>query len=210
MHPLTLLAALAAVYVPTLAVPGPNFLAVTRAALAAPRRISVATALGVATGSTVQAAFAAAGVGVLLAHHPAAQRAVALVGGFYLVVVARSIWRQARMNMLATEAGAAEPTSISAAYRAGLLTNLTNPKALVFFSTIFTALVGPGVPWTLRVAAVAAICVLSISWHLALATLFTHRRVRHAYAGVRPALLRLTAVAIGGFGLHLAWGAMRG
>ena len=210
MHPWTLLAALAAVYVPTLAVPGPNFLAVTRAALAAPRRISVATALGVATGSTVQAALAAAGVGVLLADHPDAQRAVALVGGFYLVVVARSIWRQAGMGMHAAAGGAPEPTDLPAAYRAGLLTNLTNPKALVFFSTIFTALVGPGVPSGLRIAAVAAICVLSTSWHLALATLFTHGGVRQVYAGVRPALLKLTAVAIGGFGMRLAWGAIRG
>ena len=56
MHPATLLAALAAVYVPVLAIPGPNFLAVSRASLDSRRRHALATALGVASGSTLLAA----------------------------------------------------------------------------------------------------------------------------------------------------------
>ncbi len=206
----TPLVALAAVYLPALASPGPNFLAVTRAALDGSRRQGVATALGVASGSTLQALLAASSVGLLLAHAPAAQRVVALVGGAYLLYVARNVLRQAHGVLPADAAPAARPAvALHAAFRAGLLTNLTNPKALVFFSTIFTALVGPGMPSALRFAAVAMICALSTCWHLALATLFMQPAVRTVYARVRPNLLRVTAMAIGGFGLHLLWDAAR-
>ena len=206
----TPLVALAAVYVPALASPGPNFLAVTRAALDGSRRVGVATALGVASGSTLQALLAATGVGLLLAHASGVQRVVALVGGAYLLHVARTIWRQApvRGPTAASTRLAPPPLGLGAAYRAGLLTNLTNPKALVFFSTIFTALVGPGMPAALRFAAVGMICLLSTCWHLSLATLFMQPAVRAGYARVRPLLLRVTALAIGGFGLHLLWRAL--
>ncbi len=210
LHHAGLLVALAAVYLPALASPGPNFLAVTQAAVGGSRRQGVATALGVASGSTVQALLAATGVGLLLAHAGGVQRLVALLGGAYLLWVARSIWRQSRAGAVPVGIGAVRTISWRAAYRGGLLTNLTNPKALVFFSTIFTALVGPGLPAELRLAAVAWVCLLSTSWHLALATLFTQGSVRAAYARARRPLLRLTSLAIGGFGVRLLWGAARG
>jgi threonine/homoserine/homoserine lactone efflux protein len=214
MHASTwsLLAALVVVYLPALAIPGPNFLAVTQASLDVSRRHGVATALGVASGSTLLASLAAAGAGLLLSHAGPAQRVAALLGGAYLLYLARSIWRQSRSAPPAgAVAGArAARTSVPASYGRGLLTNLTNPKALVFFSTIFAGLLGAGAPWAVRAAAVATIFACSVSWHLSLATLFTRASVRAAYARMRRGLLRGTSLLIGGFGLRLVWQAAAG
>ncbi len=210
MHPWNALAALVAVYLPALALPGPNFLAVTRASLDASRRQGLATALGVSSGSTLQAAVAAAGVGWLLAGAGLWLRLVALCGSLYLSYLAWSMWRQARAGAAPTAAAAPVRASLAACYRVGLFTNLTNPKALVFFSTLFVALLGPAATRADRLSAVAAICVLSTTWHLGLATLFTHPAVRRGYARARPLLLRVVAVLVGGFGLHLAWQALAG
>lgn len=205
----SLLAALVAVYLPALAIPGPNFLAVTQASLDVSRRHGVATALGVASGSTLLASLAAAGAGLLLSHAGPAQRVAALLGGAYLLYLARSIWRQSRSAQPAPAAPAARG-SVGASYRRGLLTNLSNPKALVFFSTIFAGLLGSGAPWSVRAAAVATIFCCSVSWHLSLATLFTRASVRAAYARMRRGLLRGTSLLIGGFGLRLVWQAAAG
>ncbi len=217
MHASTwsLLVALVAVYLPALAVPGPNFLAVTQASLDVSRRHGVATALGVASGSTLLASLAAAGAGLLLGHAGPAQRVAALLGGAYLLYLARSIWRQSRSAPpagAAADAAAAQAAraSVPASYGRGLLTNLTNPKALVFFSTIFAGLLGAGAPWAVRAAAVATIFICSVSWHLSLATLFTRASVRAAYARMRRGLLRGTSLLIGGFGLRLVWQAAAG
>ncbi len=205
-----LLAALVAIYIPALAIPGPNFLAVTRASLDVSRRHGIVTALGVASGSTLQATIAAASVSLLLAHAGPVQRVVALLGGAYLLYVARAIWRQAAARQTASTTTHPEAGSVASSYWGGLLTNLTNPKALVFFSTIFAGLLGPEAPLASRIIGVIAICVLSTLWNLSLATVFTRPRVRLAYARVRPALLRTTAVVLGGFGLRLVWSATAG
>lgn len=209
MHTWSLLAALVAIYIPALAIPGPNFLAVTRASLDVSGRHGVVTALGVASGSTLQATLAAASVGLLLAHTGPVQRVVALLGGAYLLYMARSIWRQASIAQRPLTADG-RGGSVVASYWSGLLTNLTNPKALVFFSTIFAGLLGPGAPPAARVMSVIAICVLSTLWHLSLATVFTRPAVRQGYAYLRPALSRVTAALLGGFGLRLVWTAASG
>ncbi|MCE1163388.1 MAG: LysE family translocator, partial [Thiomonas sp.] len=65
MHPTALLTPLIALYIPALAIPGQNFLAVTQASLEQSRRHGIVTALGVSSGSTLQAIVAALGVGFL-------------------------------------------------------------------------------------------------------------------------------------------------
>ena len=210
MNPWNALAALAAVYVPMLALPGPNFLAVTRASLDESRRHGVATALGVASGSTLQATLAAVGVGWLLGGAAPLLRMVALAGSAYLLYLAISMWRGAGSATSQARPGQPRAASTAASYRTGLLTNLTNPKALVFFSTLFVALLGPGSSPAERVVEVVGICVLSTTWHLSLVTLFTNPAVRERYLRARPALLRVASLLVGGFGLRLAFEALSG
>ncbi len=210
MNPWNALAALAAVYIPMLALPGPNFLAVTRASLDESRRHGVATALGVASGSTLQATLAAVGVGWLLGGAAPVLRVVALIGSAYLLYLAISMWRGA--GAVATQARAPQrrAASTAASFRTGLLTNITNPKALVFFSTLFVALLGPGSTAAERVVAVMGICVFSTTWHLSLVTLFTNPAVRERYLRARPVLLRVASLLVGAFGLRLAFEALSG
>lgn len=214
MNPWNALAALAAVYIPVLALPGPNFLAVTRASLDESRRHGVATALGVSSGSTLLATLAAVGVGWLLGGAAPWLRLVALVGSAYLLYLSVSMWRGAG-EMVSQSAsqplpGRARALSAAASYRTGLLTNITNPKALVFFSTLFVALLGPGSTPAERVVVVIGVWVLSTAWHLSLVTLFTNPAVRERYMRARPLLLRGASVLVGGFGLRLAWEAFTG
>ena len=80
-HQLIILAGLAAVYIPVLVSPGPNFLVVTQVAINQTRRHAVYTALGIATGSTLLACLAASCMGVLLAHFAWFNDAVRFLGG---------------------------------------------------------------------------------------------------------------------------------
>lgn len=210
MHPTALLTPLIALYIPALAIPGQNFLAVTQASLEQSRRHGIVTALGVSSGSTLQAIVAALGVGFLMSHAEPIQRAVALLGGSYLLYMARAIWLQPRVPLEGAAAQPRQARSMLASYRQGLFTNLTNPKALVFFSTIFAGLLGTQASPSNRMLAVACIGVLSTSWYCGVAMAFTRPTVRGAYGRLRPTLSRLTALILGGFGLRLIWSAAAG
>ncbi len=58
-------------------------------------------------------------------------------------------------------------------FRLGLYTNMLNPKALIFFITIFTVLVTPQVTTETKVAAASLLFILSLFWFSFLAIVLT-------------------------------------
>jgi len=118
------------------ATPGADFLlTVTRTAQRG-RRAGLAAAAGISAGCFVHALAAAFGLAALMAVHPAAFTAVKWAGAAYLVWLGIGLLLQA-MKRDAAEAGADAPPVPPAAvgwadFRAGLLTNLLNPKVALF------------------------------------------------------------------------------
>ena len=200
---LIVLAGLLGVYIPILVSPGPNFLVVTQTAISHSRRHAIWTALGVSSASTILAAFAATGMGLLVAHLPGFQRGVQLAGGLYLLVMASKIWRQAGIEL--GDAAATDERSLGRAYWFGLATNLSNPKALVFFATIFASMIPAGSSSLLIMAGVLAISVTSSLWHLALANWFSGARMQRGYRHAKPMINRFTACVLTLLGASLLW-----
>jgi threonine/homoserine/homoserine lactone efflux protein len=121
------------------ATPGLDTAVVVRNVLKGGARRGIWTAIGCAAGLLVHAVTVAVGLAGLLLHSAAAFEVVKLVGAAFLVVLgARSLWfalhapRQDSDHILrvSTVIGTLGPR---APLLQGLLTNLTNPKATLFF-----------------------------------------------------------------------------
>ncbi|MCC4831487.1 LysE family transporter [Shewanella sp. 10N.7] len=67
-------------------------------------------------------------------------------------------------------------------FRLGLYTNMLNPKALIFFITIFTVLVTPQVTTETKVAAASLLFILSLFWFSFLAIVLTKPVIQHKMA----------------------------
>jgi len=63
-----------------------------------------------------------------------------------------------------------------------MVVNLSNPKSLVYFTSVFTALIPADAPPTIRLAAVVIVVGESATWHSLLALLFSRNRLRRLYA----------------------------
>src|SRR5690349_10633430 len=144
--PKDLLPYLLAVLVITLT-PGADTAVVLRNALTFGAGAAVASALGSATGLLVWGAASAAGVAALLAASALAFTAVKVVGAIYLVYLGVQAWRHAGADAGLGDAdadpAAARSRGTQAAYRQGLLTNLTNPKAALFFTALLPQFLSP-------------------------------------------------------------------
>jgi threonine efflux protein len=207
-HELIILASLAAVYIPVLISPGPNFLVVTQSAISQTRRHAVYTALGIASGSTILACLAATSVGLLLAHFSWFERAVHILGGAYLLYIGMKIWLQAKQSpapQATVGRGPGAEQSYWYAYWYGMATNLTNPKGLVFFATIFASLLTPSLPGSVRLAGVALICLCSTLWHVTLANWFSGAQMQEIYRAAKRTINRVTAVVLIAVGIKLLW-----
>lgn len=121
--------------------PGPNsLLAITHGALHGHRR-TLFTAGGSAVGFIGLISLSLLGVGALLAASAQALTVLKFAGGAYLVFLGIQLWRAPPIR-LATEA-APSTASAGALFHAGLLTAVSNPKALLFYGAFLPQFLDP-------------------------------------------------------------------
>lgn len=184
--------------------PGPNVLVVVQTAMARARGPALAVAAGVATGSLLLSAGAALGLGLLIQDLAWLHRGIQVVGGAYLLYLGVRIFLGARAPMPAIVPGRVVERDLVRFWRRGLLTNLTNPKAAVFFGSILTGALDPGLPTWVRVAAVLVITVNAVWWHCLLAVSFARPRVQRGYGKVKTSVDRVVGAGLGLLGIRLA------
>lgn len=170
-------------------VPGPDFAVVTKNTLVGGRVRGGWTALGVATSNLAQGTAAACGLGALIIRAQPVFEAIKWAGVAYLAFLGAQAIRSAirgRYEHLETGGpGAAGP--VFAGWRQGFLSNITNPKVLVFYLAVLpqflTATAGPGwllaFAWSHAVLSLAYLLALSAGLHSA-RTLLSHRKVRRS------------------------------
>jgi threonine/homoserine/homoserine lactone efflux protein len=179
-------------------VPGPNVLAVTTTAMR-DRRAGVLMALGVSAGDLVWAASALAGLGAILAHARPVFEAMRWAGAAYLLWFAIRLWRSSG----ASSVPATPMRTTRRAFWRGMLVDLANPKAAIFFTTLFASLLPThfGVGFALAVLVVVAAIVST--WYVLLAVVFSRPVVQRGYRRVGRTVNRVAAGAIGVLGVRL-------
>jgi threonine/homoserine/homoserine lactone efflux protein len=187
-------------------VPGPDFAVVTRNTLAAGRARGAWTAVGVATAAAVQGVSAAAGLGALLVRSQPLFEALRWAGIAYLAHLGVQALRSAVSGRYAAldEEGTQQSAQRLAGWRQGFLSNITNPKVLVFYLAVLPQFLGPGagIPVLLLFALTHA--ALGLVYLLGLVAGMHRARRVLGRRPVRRALDAVTGVALLGFGVRLA------
>lgn len=200
------LAAFATVWLVALAIPGPDFVLVLRHASRG-SRTGRAAGLGVACGLCVHLAAAVLGVSAILAHSAAAFTVVKLLGAAYLCLLgARALlgsFRGGRRVSAAVDGPV--PVGRGRAFGHGFLTNVLNPKAVVYFLSLlpqFFDSSAPVLPQTLLFGGTAV--VIALVWWMLFVALVGQVRAVLARPAVRRGIDRVTGVLFLGFGVRLA------
>ncbi len=191
---LGLLSGIMAVHLAAVISPGPNFLVITQTSIRDSRYSGLSSAVGVAFASALWALVALLGVSVLFETATWLYSLLKLLGGAYLIYLGVQSWRHSKKLLLSSEAPLAT-RSAWRSFRTGFLTNLTNPKAAVFFGSIFAALLSPSLPLWVRGAAVGLVFFNALWWYALVAVVFSARKVQQAYAKAKRYIDR----AVGGF-----------
>ena len=120
--------------------PGPDTAVTTRNVFVGGMRGGVFTALGVATGLSLWGLAASAGITALLVASEPLFFALKLVGGAYLIYLGIqsliSAFRAGDWKLMVPKGAARRRLGAGAAYRQGLLSDLSNPKIAAFFTSL--------------------------------------------------------------------------
>jgi threonine/homoserine/homoserine lactone efflux protein len=131
------LAAFLGISVLVIVTPGQDTALTIRNTLRAGRPGGVFTALGIAAGQATWTIATAVGVGALLVASEPAFLALKLAGSAYLVFLGlAAIWRAFRRDGCRVTVRTSARITRAAALRQGLLSNLGNPKMLLFFTSL--------------------------------------------------------------------------
>lgn len=203
MSAATALGSVALIHLLAMISPGPNVLIVIQTAVSRARLAAIAVAVGIATGALVLSAGAALGLGLLIKDVSWLQRALQIAGGAYLLYIGARIAIGARAPMPPVDRAAITERDLRRYWYRGLLTNITNPKAAVFYGSILTGALDADLSTSVRVAAVLVITVNAVWWHCLLAVCFARSRVQAAYRRVKTPVDLTVGGALCAFGILL-------
>lgn len=155
--------------------PGPAVLLVVSQAMQRGLRPSLRGGAGILTGNAIYFALSAAGLGaVLLASHTLFEILRWIGAGYLIVLGVRMIVRPSSSST------AAPPTRAFGTFAQGLLTQLANPKAIVFFTALLPQFIDPNGPVTLQFVVLGIVSTV-IEFPVLLLYAFAADRGRAAY-----------------------------
>lgn len=195
--PLILLAALVAT-----ASPGPAILAIAGTSMTSGRRAGLSVASGVTTGSWMWSVMAAFGLGAVMLSHVWLFETIRIAGAGYLLFLAVKSARAALRPGTMQITGRHVPT-LRRAYGNGLALHLTNPKAILFFGSLFSLGVPPGSTWENLATIIVAVGVQSALVFHGYALLFSSPRMVRVYSRFRRAFEAVFACVFGAAGLRI-------
>ncbi|MGH8496169.1 MAG: LysE family translocator [Gammaproteobacteria bacterium] len=186
--------------------PGADTMLVIRNVLRGGRTDGLATTFGIVSGLLVHASLSAVGVSVILAQSVTAFRVLKLAGATYLIWLGiRSLRAAARSSGHSPAALVHGRASARQSFREGLLTNLLNPKVVVFYVAFLPQFIEPGEPVLAKSLLLAAIhLVQGVVWLGGLSFALERSRRFILLPNVRRVLEGVCGTVLVAFGLRLA------
>jgi RhtB (resistance to homoserine/threonine) family protein len=183
--------------------PGPSFLVTARTAVARSRAEGIKVALGLGAGTLGWATAALLGLSFLFRHFHWLFVGMKVAGALYLLWIAVQIfWHAADPIDMTAEANA---TPGHGPLLRGFLTQLSNPKVVVFFGSLFVAMLPSDMPGWMVVALIAIVTMNEIVWYSLVSLFFGSPPVRRVYLVAKHWIDRVTGAILGLLGLRLLW-----
>ena len=201
-HYILLLAGLALVHLLAVASPGPSTVLVIQTAAGSGRRAGLLAALAMMVGALAWAAAALYGLQALFARFEWLYVALRVLGGGYLLYLAVMLWRHAGAPLPTIEPGTRREGGWRGFLHA-LLLQLSNPKIMVFFGSIFLSLLPGDLPGWMQVAVLAIVAFNEFAWFALLALLFSGGTAQAFYRRTKRWLDRIMGSVLGLLGARL-------
>ena len=163
--------------------PGPATLALAGTSMASGRASGLALASGITTGSLMWSLAAALGLGAVMLANAWVFELIRYFGAAYLMYLAYKAARSALSKKdLSTRSITGNKRSI---YIKGLVLHLTNPKAILFFGSLFSLGLPPGTGFKELALVIAAVGMQSFILFHGYALLFSSQAMTRIYLQLR-------------------------
>ena len=184
--------------------PGPDFALIIKQTFFHGRKSSIITSLGIGTGILFHIIYCITGLGVVLSSSPYLFKLIKISGGLYLIFIGyKSLLAKATIDL--KESGEKLETSNINAFSTGLLTNILNPKATLFFLSLYTFIISEQPIIYIQIFYGAWMSLVTTLWFCCLSIILTNRLITKQIGGFLHVIQNITGIMLIAIGIQLVF-----
>jgi RhtB (resistance to homoserine/threonine) family protein len=198
-------AGLMAVFSVLIVAPGADFALVIRQCVVHGRATALFTSLGIGSSLLFHISYTILGIGLIVSQSLMLFAMLKWAGAAYLIWLGIKTLRECEFRMISEDnpKGIAK-LSAPKAFAMGFITNALNPKPVLFFLSLFSALVSPQTPVAIQFSYGLGMASALILWFVAVSVVLTNQAVRARFLATGRWFNRITGALFIGLGLRLA------
>jgi RhtB (resistance to homoserine/threonine) family protein len=196
VSPFTSLLPLLIVFFVSLISPGPDFAITVRNSLVYSRRSGLLTALGIATGCLFHISYTLLGLALLITKTPVLLHVIQYLGAGYLFYIGyKSLKAQSHLDKIS---GIHSKTDLKPmkAFSIGLLTNLFNPKLMLFCVSLFSVLIPKDITLTNKLFLALILFTETLLWFSFVAFSLSGKKTRAKFEKISHWVERITGIIL--------------
>ncbi|MEE2023633.1 MULTISPECIES: LysE family translocator [Alkalimonas] len=200
-------ALIAGVHLMAVASPGPDFAIVLRYAVRYGKQAALAASCGIGLAILLHVTYSLVGIGLLIQTTPWLYMAFSVLAALYLAYLGQQAIRSRAPDVVQAVAKeqVAERLSGRKALLTGFITNGLNPKATLFFLSLFAVVISPETPFSFKLVYGGYMAIATALWFCLLSFLLTQARVRGFLLLKGYWFDRVMGTLLLALALHLIW-----
>jgi len=173
--------------------PGPDFAVIVRNSLIYSRKTALLTAFGISLGIMVHVSYTALGLGLIISRTDWLFTIFKYIGASYLLYIGFKgiLARKNTLNLDEKEVIKKDISPLAAVF-SGFLTNALNPKAMLFFLSLFSVVVAPNTPALVMVIYSFIIFITTLLWFSLVALCLSGGKTRKYFRSYSHWIDRIT------------------
>ena len=166
--------------------PGPDFIIVTRQSIRSGRTAAIFTSLGIASGILVHSFAAITGLTYIISSNPLVFLYLKIIASIYLGYLGFiSIFNSSSRTQYTSNQSTSDLNFLYS-YRIGFITNVLNPKAILFFITVFSIVVDSSTSVLSLGIYGAYMSIATFIWFTFISYIFTNTTLINKYRNSLP------------------------
>lgn len=205
MEYIPLILSVALIHFLAVASPGPDFIMVMRNSIVYSKRTGIYTAIGLGIGILLHVTYSLVGIALIISQSVLLFNIIKFLGAGYLIYIGiKSLRAKANSHISVDATHEKKDLTKLQAIRVGFLTNATNPKATLFFLSLFTLVIQPTTPLDIKMIMGIEMALATFGWFALLAIIISHRIIRNRIVRIQHYFERVMGGILIAFGIVLA------
>jgi threonine/homoserine/homoserine lactone efflux protein len=161
--------------------PGPDFAVVLKQSIQQGRTAAISTSVGIGCGILLHVTYSLVGIGLIIKTTPWLLNILLYLAAAYLAWIGLSGLRSQPHAQTQVSTTADKPQSLTKSFTLGFITNGLNPKATLFFLSVFTVAISSDTLLAYKMIYGLYMAIATTAWFVFLSFIISHKRVRAFY-----------------------------